>query len=232
MIKKKNTENHWSKLLLLQTSLKSIIFHVAFLTENIIPWLFTHFYKLLRFSLTFNKIPWLFTHCGNPESLFRRDTGMFEWRAFKIFLQLFCAHTCSTLKPCSVSPLLTGVPCGCEGEEVAAAGSEATEGGAEPCEGGCCCCWSSLPAGSVASPALIDSITASTSSAVGNSFSVGDGTRPVKRINNDHFYSGMYSKCNAQKTAKTKPQRWSEIKGTALAILQVNGIWSKIYRQK
>lgn len=76
---------------------------------------------------------------------------------------------------------LTGVPCGCEGEDVTVAGSEPTEGGAEPCEGGCC--WSSLSAGSDASPALIDSIMASTSSAVGNSFNVGDGTRPIERIN-------------------------------------------------
>ena len=33
---------------------------LVFLIENIIPWLSTDFYKLLRFSLTFNKIPWLF----------------------------------------------------------------------------------------------------------------------------------------------------------------------------
>ena len=61
----KNSENHWSKLLFLQTSLKSLIFHDTFLTENIIPWLFTDFYKLLRFSLTFNKIPWHFPDLEN-----------------------------------------------------------------------------------------------------------------------------------------------------------------------
>lgn len=74
----------------------------------------------------------------------------------------------------------TGVPCGCEGDDATVAGREATDGGAEPCEGGCC--WSSLSFESDASPALIDSIMASTSSAVGNSFNVGDGTRPVERI--------------------------------------------------
>ena len=56
----KNTENHWSKLLIQQMALKPIIFHDTFLKENIIPWLFTDFYKLLRFSLTFYKIAWLF----------------------------------------------------------------------------------------------------------------------------------------------------------------------------
>ena len=56
----KNTENHWLKLLFLQMSLKLIIIHDAFLTENLIPWLFTDFYKHLRFFLTFYKIPWLF----------------------------------------------------------------------------------------------------------------------------------------------------------------------------
>ena len=63
----KNTENQWSKLLFLQTSLKSIILHDAFLTENKIPsgWLFIDFYKLLRFSLTFYKIPWLFPDLEN-----------------------------------------------------------------------------------------------------------------------------------------------------------------------
>ena len=55
-----NTENYRSKLLFLQTSLKSIIFRDAFLIEYIIPWLFTDFNKLLRFSLTFDKIPGLF----------------------------------------------------------------------------------------------------------------------------------------------------------------------------
>ena len=35
----KETENHWSELLFLQTSLESIIFHDAFLKENIISWL-------------------------------------------------------------------------------------------------------------------------------------------------------------------------------------------------
>ena len=50
----KNTENHWSKLLFLQTSLKSIISHYAFLTE------ITDFHKLQRFPLTFYKIPRLF----------------------------------------------------------------------------------------------------------------------------------------------------------------------------
>ena len=62
-----------------ETSLKSINFHDAFLsTENIIPWLFTDFDKLLRFSLTFTKFPdfsltlkkfcfpWLFLDRGNP----------------------------------------------------------------------------------------------------------------------------------------------------------------------
>ena len=70
---------------------------------------------------------------------------------------------------------LAGAPCGCEGEDSTVAGIEATDGGAEPCDG----CWSPLSIGSDVSPALIDSIIASTSSAVGNSFSVGDGTRPV-----------------------------------------------------
>lgn len=82
-----------------------------------------------------------------------------------------------------VSPF-TGVPCGCEGDDATVAGSEATEGGAEPCEGGCCC--SSVSFDSDASPALIDSIMASTSSAVGNSFNVGDGTWPAERINVSH----------------------------------------------
>jgi len=81
------------------------------------------------------------------------------------------SHSCLTI---------TGVPCGCEGDDATVAGREATEGGAEPCEGGCC--WSSLSFESDASPALIDSIMASTSSAVGNSFNVGDGTRPVERF--------------------------------------------------
>ena len=75
----KNTENHWSKLLFLQTPLKSIIFHDVFLTESIIPWLF-RLLQTSRFSLTFYKIPWLFPvlekifvfpwlfpDCGNPE---------------------------------------------------------------------------------------------------------------------------------------------------------------------
>ena len=54
----KTTENHCSKLLFLQTPLKLIIFNDAFLT--VIPWLFTDFYELLRFSMTFYKIPWPF----------------------------------------------------------------------------------------------------------------------------------------------------------------------------
>ena len=73
---------------------------------------------------------------------------------------------------------LTAVPCGCEGDDSTTAGIGATDGGAEPCEG----CWSPLSVGRDVSPALIDSIMASTSSAVGNSFSVGDGTRPVERF--------------------------------------------------
>ena len=49
-----NDKNHWSKLLFLQTSLKSTIFHDTFLKENIIPWLFTDFYKLLpTFATTY-----------------------------------------------------------------------------------------------------------------------------------------------------------------------------------
>lgn len=47
-------------------------------------------------------------------------------------------------------------------------------GGAEPREG----CSSPLLVDKDVSPALIDSIIASTSSAVGNSFNVGEGTRP------------------------------------------------------
>ena len=55
----KYTGNQWSKLLFQQTPLKSIIFLMLF-ERNIIPWLITDFYKLLRFSLTLYKIPWLF----------------------------------------------------------------------------------------------------------------------------------------------------------------------------
>ena len=95
----KNTENHWSKLLFLQTSLKSIIFHDAFLTENIIPWLFTDFHKLLRFSLTFYKIPWLFPDVkkillfpdrGNPVIPGRLYIKLDKWLALKL-IQV-CVH--------------------------------------------------------------------------------------------------------------------------------------------
>ena len=51
-------------------------------------------------------------------------------------------------------------------------------GGAEPREG----CSSPLLVDKDVSPALIDSIIASTSSAVGNSFNVGEGTRPVEKF--------------------------------------------------
>lgn len=52
---------------------------------------------------------------------------------------------------------------------------EPTDGGADPCDVAC----SPLSVGSDLSPALIDSIIASTSSAVGKSFTVGDDTCPV-----------------------------------------------------
>ena len=76
----KNTQKPLIKSTIPLTSLKSIIFRDAFLTKNLIPCLFTDFYKLLRFSLTFYKIPWLFPDLrkflffpdrGNPEANFR-----------------------------------------------------------------------------------------------------------------------------------------------------------------
>ena len=90
-----------------------------------------------------------------------------------------------------VSPL-TGVPCDCEGDDATVGGNDPTEGGAEPCEDGCC--WSSLSVCRDASPALIDSIMASTSSAVGNSFSVGDGTRPVERLSVFYYHCAPSAK--------------------------------------
>ena len=81
---------------------------------------------------------------------------------------------------------LTVVPWGaseggpCEGEDSTVPDTVATDGGggAEPREG----CSSPLLVDKDVSPALIDSIIASTSSAVGNSFNVGEGTRPVEKF--------------------------------------------------
>ena len=76
----KNTENHWSKLLFLQMSLKSIIFHDALLTEKYnsltFHWLLQTskiFPDLLQnyFSLTF---PWPWQACSKlffPVRLYR-----------------------------------------------------------------------------------------------------------------------------------------------------------------
>ena len=81
---------------------------------------------------------------------------------------------------------LTVVPWGaseggpCEGEDSTVPDTVATDGGggAEPREG----CSSPLLVDKDVSPALIDSIIASTSSAVGNSFNVGEGTRPAEKF--------------------------------------------------
>ena len=91
----KNTETHWSKLLFLQTSLKLTIFHDAFLTENIIPWLLQPskiFPDILQNSLTFPwpwKIyvfHWLFPDLGNPASCQKAAT----FQQLKEFL--LCLH--------------------------------------------------------------------------------------------------------------------------------------------